>query len=98
MPKAQTIGYNPEVILPRRRNKYRLCAYVAECIAKLLTQRRVHVAGANSDVAVEMIRALNKPAGIWFDVKLIFRADQLDARLWRLNGIWPLAEQACARN
>jgi hypothetical protein len=45
-----------------------------------------------------MIRALNKPAGIWFDVKLIFRADQLDARLWRLNGIWPIAEQACARN
>lgn len=45
--KAQEIGYHPEMILAGRRINDNMGAYVAECTVKLLTQRRIHVAGAN---------------------------------------------------
>jgi len=45
--KAQEIGYNPEVILAGRRINDSMGAYVAEQVVKLLTQRRIHVVGAN---------------------------------------------------
>ncbi|HYW04940.1 MAG TPA: nucleotide sugar dehydrogenase [Gammaproteobacteria bacterium] len=44
--KAQEIGYFPEMILAGRRLNDRMGGYVAERVVKLLTQRRIHVAGA----------------------------------------------------
>ncbi len=44
--KAQEIGYNPEVILSGRRINDGMGPYVAERIVKMLTKRRVHVAGS----------------------------------------------------
>ncbi len=44
--KAQEIGYHPDMILAGRRINDGMGAYVAECTVKLLTQRRIHVAGA----------------------------------------------------
>lgn len=44
--KAQEIGYNPEVILAGRRINDNMGAYVAECVVKLLTKKRIHVVGA----------------------------------------------------
>ncbi len=44
--KAQEIGYHPDIILAGRRINDGMGAYVAECTVKLLTQRKIHVAGA----------------------------------------------------
>ncbi len=44
--KAQEIGYHPDMILAGRRINDNMGAYVAERTVKLLTQRRIHVAGA----------------------------------------------------
>ncbi len=44
--KAQEIGYHPDMILAGRRINDGMGAYVAECTVKLLTQRRIYVAGA----------------------------------------------------
>ncbi|HHS83624.1 MAG TPA: Vi polysaccharide biosynthesis UDP-N-acetylglucosamine C-6 dehydrogenase TviB [Gammaproteobacteria bacterium] len=44
--KAQEIGYHPDMILAGRRINDNMGAYVAECTVKLLTQRKIHVAGA----------------------------------------------------
>ncbi|MDV3237440.1 MAG: Vi polysaccharide biosynthesis UDP-N-acetylglucosamine C-6 dehydrogenase TviB [Gammaproteobacteria bacterium] len=45
--KAQEIGYHPEVILAGRRINDGMGAHVAERVVKLMTRRRIHVAGAN---------------------------------------------------
>jgi UDP-N-acetyl-D-galactosamine dehydrogenase len=45
--KAQQIGYHPEVILSGRRINDGMAAHVAQRVIKLLTQRRIHVAGAD---------------------------------------------------
>ena len=45
--KAQEIGYHPEVILAGRRINDSMGAHVAERVVKLMTQKRIHVAGAN---------------------------------------------------
>lgn len=45
--KAQEIGYHPEVILAGRRINDSMGAYVAERVVKLMTRKRIHVAGAN---------------------------------------------------
>ena len=45
--KAQEIGYHPEVILAGRRINDSMGAYVADRVVKLMTQKRIHVAGAN---------------------------------------------------
>ncbi|NIR75035.1 MAG: nucleotide sugar dehydrogenase, partial [Gammaproteobacteria bacterium] len=45
--KAQEIGHNPEMVLAGRRINDGMGAYVAERVVKLLTQRRIHVVGAN---------------------------------------------------
>ncbi len=45
--KAQEIGYHPEVILAGRRINDSMGAYVAERVVKLMTQKRIHVSGAN---------------------------------------------------
>jgi UDP-N-acetyl-D-galactosamine dehydrogenase len=42
--KAQEIGYHPEVILAGRRINDGMGAYVAGCLIKLMTQRRIPVA------------------------------------------------------
>ncbi|RMG31231.1 MAG: Vi polysaccharide biosynthesis UDP-N-acetylglucosamine C-6 dehydrogenase TviB [Gammaproteobacteria bacterium] len=44
--KAQEIGYHPEVILSGRRINDSMGAYVAERVLKLMTRRRIHVAGS----------------------------------------------------
>ena len=44
--KAQEIGYQPDVILSGRRINDGMGAYVAECVVKLMTRRRMHVADA----------------------------------------------------
>ena len=44
--KAQQIGYHPEVILSGRRINDGMAAHVVQRVIKLLTQRRIHVAGA----------------------------------------------------
>ena len=44
--KAQQIGYHPEVILSGRRINDGMAVHVAQRVIKLLTQRRIHVAGA----------------------------------------------------
>ena len=45
--KAQEIGYHPEVILAGRRINDSMGAHVAERVVKLMTRKRIHVAGAN---------------------------------------------------
>ncbi|MFP5506666.1 MAG: Vi polysaccharide biosynthesis UDP-N-acetylglucosamine C-6 dehydrogenase TviB [Gammaproteobacteria bacterium] len=45
--KAQEIGYHPEVILAGRRINDSMGGFVAEQVMKLMTQRRIHVVGAN---------------------------------------------------
>ena len=44
--KAQAIGYHPEVILSGRRINDGMAAHIAQRVTKLLSRRRVHVAGA----------------------------------------------------
>ncbi|NLO79300.1 MAG: Vi polysaccharide biosynthesis UDP-N-acetylglucosamine C-6 dehydrogenase TviB [Xanthomonadaceae bacterium] len=44
--KAQQIGYHPEMILAGRRINDRMGGYVAGRVAKLMTQRKLHVVGA----------------------------------------------------
>jgi UDP-N-acetyl-D-galactosamine dehydrogenase len=45
--KAQQIGYHPEVILSGRRINDGMGEHVAHRVVKLMTQRRIHAAGAN---------------------------------------------------
>ncbi len=45
--KAQEIGYHPEVILAGRRINDSMGAHVADRVVKLMTKKRIHVAGAN---------------------------------------------------
>jgi UDP-N-acetyl-D-galactosamine dehydrogenase len=45
--KAQEIGHHPEMILAGRRVNDGMGAYVASQVVKLMTQRRIHVVGAN---------------------------------------------------
>jgi len=45
--KAQQIGYHPEVILSGRRINDGMGSHVAQRVVKLMTQRRIHAAGAN---------------------------------------------------
>ncbi len=45
--KAQQIGYHPEVILSGRRINDGMGGHVAQRVIKLMTQRRIHAAGAN---------------------------------------------------
>ncbi|MGH8547338.1 MAG: Vi polysaccharide biosynthesis UDP-N-acetylglucosamine C-6 dehydrogenase TviB [Methylococcales bacterium] len=45
--KAQEVGHHPEIILAGRRINDQMGAYVAERVVKLMTQKRIHVAGAN---------------------------------------------------
>ncbi len=44
--KAQEIGYNPEVILSGRRINDGMGPHVAECVIKLMLQKKVHVVDA----------------------------------------------------
>ena len=44
--KAQQIGYHPEVILSGRRINDGMGSHVAQRVIKLMTQRRIHAAGA----------------------------------------------------
>lgn len=44
--KAQQVGYHPEMILAGRRINDRMGGYVAGRVAKLMTQRKLHVVGA----------------------------------------------------
>lgn len=45
--KATEIGYHPEVILAGRRINDSMGAHVADRVVKLMTKKRIHVAGAN---------------------------------------------------
>jgi UDP-N-acetyl-D-galactosamine dehydrogenase len=45
--KAQEIGYHPQVILAGRHINDSMGAHVAERVVKMLTQRKIHVVGAN---------------------------------------------------
>jgi len=45
--KAIEVGYNPEMILAGRRLNDSMGSYVAGQISKLMTQKRIHVVGAN---------------------------------------------------
>jgi UDP-N-acetyl-D-galactosamine dehydrogenase len=45
--KAQQIGYHPEVILSGRRINDGMGSHVAQRVVKLMTQRRIHAAGAD---------------------------------------------------
>ena len=45
--KAEEIGYHPEVILAGRRINDSMGAHVAQRVVKLMTQKRIHVAGSN---------------------------------------------------
>jgi UDP-N-acetyl-D-galactosamine dehydrogenase len=45
--KAQPVGYHPEMILAGRRINDRMGGYVAGRVAKLMTQRKLHVVGSN---------------------------------------------------
>jgi len=45
--KAQEIGYHPQVILSGRQINDSMGEFVASQVVKMLTQRRVHVVGAN---------------------------------------------------
>ncbi|HEY4367221.1 MAG TPA: Vi polysaccharide biosynthesis UDP-N-acetylglucosamine C-6 dehydrogenase TviB [Steroidobacteraceae bacterium] len=44
--KAQEIGYHPEMILAGRRINDNMALYVAERVAQLMIQKRIHVKGA----------------------------------------------------
>jgi len=44
--KAQEIGYHPEMILAGRRINDNMAIYVAERVAQLMIQKRIHVKGA----------------------------------------------------
>lgn len=44
--KAQEIGYHPQVILAGRMINDGMGAYVAECVIKMMTRKRVHVVGS----------------------------------------------------
>ena len=44
--KAQQVGYHPEIILAGRRINDRMGGYVAGRVAKLMTQRKLHVVGS----------------------------------------------------
>jgi UDP-N-acetyl-D-glucosamine/UDP-N-acetyl-D-galactosamine dehydrogenase len=44
--KAQSIGYHPEIILAGRRLNDSMGAYVVAQLAKAMTKRRIHIAGA----------------------------------------------------
>ncbi len=44
--KAQEIGYHPEMILAGRRINDNMGVYVASQVVKLMTRRRIHVAGS----------------------------------------------------
>jgi UDP-N-acetyl-D-galactosamine dehydrogenase len=44
--KAQQVGYHPEMILAGRRINDRMGGYVAGRVAKLMTQRKLHVVGS----------------------------------------------------
>jgi UDP-N-acetyl-D-galactosamine dehydrogenase len=44
--KCQAIGYHPEVILAGRRINDNMGLHVANCVVRLMLQRRIHVAGA----------------------------------------------------
>src|SRR5690554_895738 len=44
--KAQEVGYHPEMILAGRRLNDRMGGYVAGRVAKLMTQRKLHVVGS----------------------------------------------------
>jgi UDP-N-acetyl-D-glucosamine/UDP-N-acetyl-D-galactosamine dehydrogenase len=44
--KSQEIGYHPEMILAGRRINDRMGGYVAGRVAKLMTQKRIHVVGS----------------------------------------------------
>lgn len=45
--KAQEIGYQPEIILAGRRINDEMGAHVVQRVVKTMTQRRMHVSGAN---------------------------------------------------
>jgi UDP-N-acetyl-D-galactosamine dehydrogenase len=45
--KAEEIGYHPEVILAGRRINDHMGGYVATCVMKLMTQKRIHLVNAN---------------------------------------------------
>jgi UDP-N-acetyl-D-galactosamine dehydrogenase len=45
--KAQSIGYNPEVILAGRRINDNMGAYVTGRVVKMMTQKRIHVVDSN---------------------------------------------------
>jgi UDP-N-acetyl-D-glucosamine/UDP-N-acetyl-D-galactosamine dehydrogenase len=45
--KALEVGYNPEMILAGRRLNDNMGLYVADQVSKLMTKKRIHVAGAN---------------------------------------------------
>ena len=44
--KAQEVGYHPEMILAGRRLNDNMALYVAERVAQLMVQKRIHVKGA----------------------------------------------------
>ena len=44
--KAQEIGHHPEIILSGRRINDNMGRYVAECVVKLMTRKKIHVVGA----------------------------------------------------
>jgi len=45
--KAKELGYEPEIILAGRRLNDSIGSYIAECVVKLMTQKRIHVVDAN---------------------------------------------------
>ena len=45
--KAQEIGYHPQIILAGRQINDDMGAYVAECVVKLLTKKRIHIVDSN---------------------------------------------------
>ncbi|MCK5092040.1 MAG: nucleotide sugar dehydrogenase, partial [Gammaproteobacteria bacterium] len=45
--KAQEIGYHPQIILAGRQINDDMGAYVAECVVKLLTRKRIHIVESN---------------------------------------------------
>lgn len=45
--KAQEIGYHPQIILAGRQINDDMGAYVAECVIKLLTKKRIHIVESN---------------------------------------------------
>lgn len=45
--KAQEIGYHPQIILAGRQINDDMGAYVAECVIKLLTRKRIHIVESN---------------------------------------------------